>query len=119
MLRLGGWLHQVLGVHVCIGRAYVVNYKRLRHDDAILVMHRYVVAGVSVGELMADVVFTHGSRQGSGGQKQQRPSLRMAVAHYSLTELMHPYECAHRSWWLTSATGWIHGVVREALPHSP
>ena len=50
----------------------------------------------------------HGRHQKSGGQKQPRPSLRMAVAQYPCPELL-----------LTNATGWAHGVVHEAWPHSP
>jgi len=41
-------------------------------------------------QLVGNVVHLHGRRQRSDGQKQQRPSLRMAVAHYSLTALMQP-----------------------------
>ena len=47
--------------------------------------------------------FVHGRHPESGGQKQQRPSLRMAVAHSARTELL-----------LTSATGWAHDVVHAA-----
>jgi len=57
----------------------VANNKRLRHFDAILVMHRYVVAGVSVGGLVADVAHLHGRRQGKTDQKEQRPPSRVAV----------------------------------------
>ena len=32
----------------CLVSVHVAYYKILRYDDAILVMHRYVVAGVSV-----------------------------------------------------------------------
>jgi len=48
---------------------YVVNYKRLRQYDAILVMHRYVVIGLSVGWLVGSVVFTHRARQQSSTGK--------------------------------------------------
>jgi hypothetical protein len=39
-----------------------VNYKRLRHDDAILIIHRYIVIGLSGGELVGDVAYLHGRR---------------------------------------------------------
>jgi len=45
-----------------------VNYKRLRHSDAIRVIHRYMVAGVSRGRGVVDVAFTHGWRQGKNPQ---------------------------------------------------
>ena len=47
---------------------HVVMYKGLRHYDAILVIHRYVVAGVSGGRGSGDVAHLHGRRQ-KGGQK--------------------------------------------------
>ena len=43
--------------------AYIANTEGLRQEDAILVIHRYVVAGVSRGWGWGSVVFTHGSRQ--------------------------------------------------------
>src|SRR5712691_13545538 len=89
-------------------RGAVVNYKGLRHDDVILGIHRYEVIGLSVGGLMADVAHLHGRRQGSSGQKQQRPFLRMAVAHYPLIKLL-----------LTSVADGAHGAVHAAWPHSP
>jgi hypothetical protein len=42
----------------------VVRSDELRHDDAILVMCRDVVAGVSVGRRLDGVVYPHGRRQG-------------------------------------------------------
>src|SRR6266581_2201007 len=43
---------------------HVVNNKGLRHHDAILVMHRCVVAGVSREWWSAAVAHLYGSRQG-------------------------------------------------------
>jgi hypothetical protein len=39
--------------------------KGLRYHSAILVMHRYIVAGVSVGRQWGGVAYLHGRRQGS------------------------------------------------------
>jgi hypothetical protein len=44
----------------------VVSVKRLRHHDAILVIHTYVVIGLSTGGLKVDVAHFHGRRQGEG-----------------------------------------------------
>ena len=45
---------------------YVVNCEGLRHHDVILVMRRYVVAGISRGWDGANVAQSHGRRQDVG-----------------------------------------------------
>ena len=53
---------------------YIVYSKRLRHHNAILVIHRYVVAGVSWECGRVDVAYLHGRRQGGVWHKQHRLS---------------------------------------------
>jgi len=47
---------------------YVVKYKGLRHGDAILVMHRYGVAGFSgCREESVSQIYTEGDRKNNEG----------------------------------------------------
>lgn len=73
----------------------VVNDRRLRHDDAILVMHRYGVAGVSWGLAVADVVHLHGRRQGAVCTRGKCAKCTGGIASPSISAAISPEDRSH------------------------